>query len=57
MQKVDEYEYEIFNHLAVVENDNTGVSVILLFQLIFRIDALPLNLGKHTLKLMLVVYV
>ncbi len=35
-------------HLTVVENDNTRVSVILLLHLVFRVDALPLNLGKHT---------
>lgn len=35
-------------HLTVVENDNTRVSVILLLHLVFRVDALPLNLDKHT---------
>lgn len=32
----------------MVENDSTRVSVILLLHLVFRVDALPLNLGKHT---------
>lgn len=35
-------------HLTVVENDHARVSVILLLHLVFRVDALPLNLGKHT---------
>lgn len=38
----------MLRHLTVVENDSTGVSIILLFHLIFRVDALPLNLGNHT---------
>lgn len=32
-------------HLTVVENDHTGVSVVLLLHLVFGIDALPLDLG------------
>lgn len=38
----------MLHHLTVVENDNTGVSVILLLHLVFRVDALPLDLGKNT---------
>lgn len=32
----------------MVENDHTGVSVILLLYLVFWVDALPLNLYEHT---------
>lgn len=34
-------------HLTVVENDHTGVSVVLLLHLVFGIDALPLDLGTR----------
>lgn len=49
MQEVEGYETDIvLLHLTVVEKDNTRVFVILLLHLVFRVDALPLNLGKHT---------
>lgn len=32
----------------MVEHDNTRVPIILLLHLVFRVDALPLNLGKDT---------
>lgn len=37
-------------HLTVVENDHTGVSVVLLLHLVFGIDALPLDLRTRKKK-------
>lgn len=34
-------------HLTVVEDDHTGVSVVLLLHLVFGIDALPLDLIRQ----------
>lgn len=42
------YQNIVVLHLTVVESDHTRISVILLLHLVFRVDALPLNLGKYT---------
>lgn len=41
------YQNIVLLHLTVVENDHTRISVILLLHLVFRVDALPLNLSKQ----------